>query len=158
MSITRDQFQLQIDRLEDAFGDRAFSEQRKHMIWESVAGLEYKAVIAVVDNFIRSSKYAPLPADFSTATEGMGRDGRRALGAYSDNPACGDCHDSGFVSVRRIEGHEEWARTESGSAACHCGRGREVLFRLANLPKNPVDLKSQWNQRWEKSYRIVGRG
>ncbi len=159
MSITRDQMSLQIDRLVDVFGEKAFSEQRQHMIWEVLDGLDYKLVIGIVDMFIRANKYAPLPVDFSKACEGMDRGGmKRQLGEYAEHPACGDCHDSGFVSVERKDEHEEWARCAGGSAACHCERGRQVLFTLRNSPKHPVDLKCQWGPQWEASYAIVGRG
>lgn len=69
--ITREQFHLQIQRLEDTFGDRHFPDQRTHMIWNMICELEYPSVIRIVDDFIMSSKFAPLPADFLEAVRAI---------------------------------------------------------------------------------------
>ncbi len=157
MSITRDQFQLQIDRLADTFGDRFFPEQRTLMIWDYVRGIEYSIVISIVDGFIRGSKTPPLPSDFSQATAEVARSSGRkyALGEIKPREICKcfDCADSGFVHVIRIDGHDEWAKWENGSASCHCPSGRE-LIAAAKRMKSPTDLGSQFSEHWKKSYRI----
>lgn len=81
--ITREQFQLQVQRLEDTFGDRHFSDQRTHMIWGYVKDFDYQVIIRMVDHFIRSSKQAPLPIDFQNAVKAEERNGfhREVAGA-----------------------------------------------------------------------------
>lgn len=159
MSITREQFQLQIDRLEDTFGERFFPDQRTHMMWESAIGYNYNTVIAVVDSFIRSSKAAPMPSDFSSAMNEATRETRRkfALGELQpkEQAQCFDCADSGFVRLKRNEQFEKWANWQSGSAPCHCHRGRMAIDAAKRKPKNPIDLGSQFSDRWLNSYSIV---
>lgn len=156
--ITRDQFALQIDRLIDTFGEKAFSAQREHLIWESVDGLEYANVIAIVDEFIRNSRHAPLPGEFSKAASDYRKHNKRyALGEVKpmELANCKDCLDSGFVLVTRKSEFQRWAKWQSGSAACHCERGRE-LIQAGLRRKSPIDLGSQFSDHWSTSYDIVG--
>ncbi len=158
MTVRREQFQLQIDRLSDTFGDKHFPEQRVLMIWEVVEGLDYGSVIALTDGFIRASKFAPLPSDFSEAAKDFKRSSRRyALGEIQPQEIarCLDCGDSGFVRLTRKDGAAAWAKWATGSAPCHCGRGRELLFKAANRAKGPLDLGPQFSQAWESSYAVV---
>lgn len=157
--IRRDQFQLQIDRLSDTFGERHFPDQRTHMMWGSVEGIEYATVISIVDGFIRSSKYAPLPADFSQAVcdATKGSKIKYALGDIQP-PAlaqCLDCRDSGFVRLVRLPQFETWAKWDSGSTPCHCGRGRELINKAKARAKNPFTLGPQFGDHWRKSYSIA---
>jgi hypothetical protein len=157
MSITRDQFRLQIDRLVDAFGDRAFSEQREHMIWEIVKPFDYPPIISVVDDFIRGSRHAPLPADFVTSTRSLGRGSRAyALGEIQpiDMAKCWDCGDSGFIRLRRKPTFDKWAKWDIGSAPCHCTRGWQ-LIETGLRRKVPLDFGSQFSDYWRNSYEVM---
>jgi hypothetical protein len=53
-----------MDRLVDCFGDKAFGNERVRIIWRNVNALSDQWLVTVVDNFIATAKYAPLPADF----------------------------------------------------------------------------------------------
>lgn len=158
--ITREQFRLQIDRLTDTFGEKNFPDQRSAMIFDYVCGLEYETVIAIVDSFIRSSKYAPLPADFSEAvkeaTKGVGAR-EHALGEIQPKEIarCWDCADSGFIRLQRIDSYEAWAKFETGSAPCHCSRGKELILKAKQKAKNPTELGPQFNDDWKKIYKIM---
>lgn len=156
--ITREQFQLQVDRLCDTFGDKHFPDQRTHMIWDDVRAYEYPTIIAVVDSFIRNSKFAPLPGDFSEALKGAGAQKQRySLGEVQPREIaqCRDCADSGFIRLKRIDTHEDWARWHAGSAPCHCHRGRMVIEAGQRKPKHPIDFGPQFSESWLKSYSIV---
>lgn len=157
--ITRAQFQIQIDRLVDTFDDRYFSDQRVHMMWQAADGHEYHTVIGVVDSFIRSSKQAPLPADFSAAFAEISRNsGHRKYSLGEIQPEeickCFDCGDSGFVRVIRKPQFEEWAKWNAGSAPCHCDRG-EKLIEAAKRQKSPTDLGGQFSEHWMQSYSVM---
>lgn len=70
-----------------------------------------------------------------------------------DEAQCWDCADSGFIRLTRKEVYEPLAKFESGSAPCHCDRGRAVIS--AALRKSPpLDLGPQFNELWLKSYEI----
>ncbi len=156
MTVRREQFNLQIDRLVDTFGDKHFPEQRILMIWEVVEGLDYNSVIALVDGFIRGSKFAPLPSDFSEAAKDFKRTVRRySLGEIQPKELaqCRDCADSGFIRLERRENAQPWAKWATGSAPCHCGRGKELIYKCSKR-KNPLDLGPQFNSAWDTSYRI----
>jgi hypothetical protein len=157
--ITRPQFAIQMERLTDTFGDKFFSEQRAHMMWQSVEGLEYPTVIAIVDSFIRSSKTAPLPVDFALAASEAtkGRTRKFALGELQPQEvaSCWDCADSGFIRVKRNETFEEWAKYDFGSAPCHCTRGALLIEAGKRLPRNPIDFGGQFDETWKKSYTVM---
>lgn len=153
--ITREQFRLQIDRLCDTFGDKAFPDQRVHMMWESADGHLYPTVIAVVDQFIRNSKSAPLPGDFAEALAATKTQKRKyALGDIQPREICKclDCGDSGFIRIMRNQVYETWARYPHGSLPCHCSRGRMAIEAAARKPKSPTELGPQFNNSWLKSY------
>lgn len=156
--ITREQFQLQIDRLTDTFGDKAFPDQRVSMIWESAQEHLYPTVIAVVDQFIRNSKSAPLPGDFAEALSASKSEKRKyALGELRPKEICQcmDCADSGLIRLTRKESFEEWAKWSSGSAPCHCFRGRMAIEAAARKPKHPLDLGTQFSDHWRNSYSVI---
>lgn len=155
-TITREQFALQIDRLIDVWGDKAFSEQREYLIWEAVDGLQYAQVIALVDGFIRSSRNAPLPQDFiAAASEFESKKLRYMLGEEKpiDEAACKDCLDSGFIRLTRRTEYAKWAVYSSGSAPCHCFRGKD-LIAAGKRRKRPIDFGAQFNETWLASYDI----
>lgn len=157
MSITRDQFRLQIDRMVDVWGEKAFSEQREHIIWEAIKPYEYGQVIAVVDDFIRNSRQSPLPSDFITAARNMGR-GKKdyALGEIKPQELaiCMDCGDSGFIRLSRKPQYDSWAKWDIGSAPCHCPRGWQ-LIEAGLRRKQPIELGPQFNDFWRSSYDVM---
>ncbi len=152
--ITREQFFLQMDRLRDAFGDHKFPDQRESMMWEASEGQDYATVIRVVDMFIRNSKAAPLPGEFSDlmSKEALSS-GKKKFHLGEIQPKeiakCHDCGDSGFIRLVRNEEFEDWAKWERGSAPCHCDRGRQVSR------SKKYDFGPQFSERWEKSYSVI---
>ena len=157
--ITRDQFRLQMERLKDAFGDHKFPDQREVMLWESSEGHDYGVIIHVVDMFIRNSKTAPLPSEFAEAVGKAANSlGARkfALGEIqpSDKAKCWDCGDSGFVRLVRNETFAPWAKWSSGSAPCHCLRGRDLIAAGKRMRPSPVDFGPQFSDDWHSSYSI----
>lgn len=156
--ITKEQFRLQIERLADTFGDKAFPDQRVHMMWESAQEHLYPTVISIVDQFIRNSKSAPLPGDFAEALSAS-RSQKRKYALSEMRPKeicqCFDCADSGFIRLVRNEQFEEWAEWASGSAPCHCHRGRMAIEAAARKPKGPIDLGPQFSDHWLSSYTVV---
>lgn len=155
--ISREQFQLQVDRLADTFGDKNFPEQRTHMIWEMMRGLDYTSVIAVVDSFIRGSKFAPLPSDFHEALTEIPGQKKYKLGDVHpiETSQCLDCRDSGFIRLVRKPEFEKWARYWSGSAPCHCHRGKELIEAGSRRPREPIDFGPQFGEHWKTSYEIL---
>ncbi len=148
--ITRDQLRLQIDRLCDTYGDKPFSDQREHLIWEAVEGLEYAQVIKMVDEFISRMRNAPLPNDFSEAAKLYGRAKERyALG--EDKPIeeanCKDCLDSGLIRATVPSDVYQKGGRVSGFAPCHCQRGAQII--AAGLRrKHPIHFGPQWRPDW----------
>jgi hypothetical protein len=140
--ITRAQLGVQIDRLVDTYGDKAFSDQRVHLIWEAVEHLDYANVITLVDAFIRSEKNPPLPADFATAAREFRPQGKRyALGEIQPREIarCWDCGDSGFLQFTN--------QRCSGSCPCHCIRG-EQLIEAGKRMRSPTDFGPQYRDEW----------
>lgn len=154
---TREQFLIQMDRLKDTFGERHFPNQRTAMIWDMISELEYQILISIVDSFIKRSKYAPLPIDFSEALkEYEPKQKRYSLGELQPKEIakCWDCADSGFIRLERLEKFDKWARWHSGSAPCHCHRGKQLIDAGKRM-KRPIDFGPQFNNSWLSSYKII---
>lgn len=159
MTITRPQFQIQIDRLVNTFGANKFPDQRAAMIWDSVSDLSYPTVIAIVDTFIRNSKHAPLPCDFSDAVKEATKNTKHRYFLGEIQPPeiaqCWDCGDSGFIRLFRNDNFEEWAVWKNGSAPCHCYRGRHAIEAGKRKPKNQINLGTQFSDHWRTSYAVM---
>lgn len=141
MQVSRGQLDVQLERLEECFGERHFGEQRSRMIWLAVEGLEYGDVITIVDTFIKRSKHAPLPQEFTDAAREYKRTGRSALGEDQPNPNCHDCRDSGFMWVTY--------RGKSGWGPCACDRGRQ-LIEADRRRTRPIGFRTQYGPHWHE--------
>lgn len=66
MSMTDEQFALQVDRLKLAFGPKAFDAQRLYLIQNSIRSVEYQEFIRIVNRLIATKRPndPPLPKDF----------------------------------------------------------------------------------------------
>jgi hypothetical protein len=58
------EFDLQVNRLKDCFGDRSYSDERVKVIWKEVKDLNGKWFSRVVDRFIGEERQAPLMPQF----------------------------------------------------------------------------------------------
>jgi len=61
------EFDNQINRLRDCFGDRAYSDERAKLIWNSCQSFDTQWFRRLVDGMISTEKHAPLPAAFYDA-------------------------------------------------------------------------------------------
>lgn len=143
--INRDQLRIQIDRLIDTYGDKAFSSQREELIWEAIQGLEYAQVIKMIDEFISRMRNAPLPSDFSESAKQYSRKVGYALGENKpiEIANCKACLDSGLKGVKVQRDTYEKGGFVSGYGPCHCDRGAE-LIAAGKRRKNPIDFGGQF--------------
>lgn len=158
MTIQREQLDIQLDRLSEAFGEKNFGEQRSRMVWIAVEGMEYQDVISICDKFIREFKHAPLPKDFLEAAREYNRNATTwALGEIRPREIakCFDCGDSGFVRVQRRATYDKWAVYSMGSMPCHCDRGRELIEKGKRRAKGAIDLGAQYGDYHAKSYAKI---
>lgn len=58
-------FNSQISRLSETFGPQHYKQSRMSIIWRDVREFSDAWLSGVIDKMISSSRYAPLPADFS---------------------------------------------------------------------------------------------
>jgi ABC-type Fe3+ transport system substrate-binding protein len=65
--VTQGEFDTQIIRLKDCFGERAYSNERVKLIWREVYQRTQKWMANSVDFFVssRNTNQAPLPKDFA---------------------------------------------------------------------------------------------
>lgn len=62
------EFDLQMNRITGTFGDgKIYGRERIAAIWRAVSDLTQSSFSRIVDNFIASARYAPLPKDFQEA-------------------------------------------------------------------------------------------
>lgn len=62
-----EQFDMQVNRLKDVYGDKAFPDQRIKIIWREVQDFDASWFTRVVDGLIGSERYAPLMDKFAEA-------------------------------------------------------------------------------------------
>jgi hypothetical protein len=99
--LTKNYFDIQIDRLESVFGERAFSGERCKLIWRAVERLSWKSFERICDHLIASCRHAPLPKDFADAVRAEIKNQPRAQ--KEDAPyviLCECCLDSGVCQAR----------------------------------------------------------
>ena len=93
---------------------------------------------------------------FENSQKAVSTPKKYALGEIQlkEESKCWDCADSGFVRLKRLENYESWAKFKTGSAPCHCLRGKE-LIEAGLRKKERVDFGPQFGERWKKSYEII---
>jgi hypothetical protein len=66
--MTPPEFDVQMNRITATFGEgKVYNRERLALIWKAVNDLTAHSFSRIVDNFIASSRYAPLPKDFQEA-------------------------------------------------------------------------------------------
>lgn len=150
------EFFSQVKRLESAFGAKAFDAERCSMIRGNLRHLTGDQFERIVNQFINSKRPTdpPLPKEFSEAAASQNKSSTQRkyfLGDIQPREManCFDCADSGFVRLKRVDGHEAWAKFETGSAPCHCERGAMVSRNVK------YNLGPQFNDNWKRSYEIL---
>ena len=101
MTITHDQFNIQIQRLAGCFGEQAKRDfnnpMRLSMIWGYMKDLTAEQGSAVVDHFIQTARKAPLPTDFKDAASAQ----RKTAPVQQVVSDCGKCMGVGTISAWR---------------------------------------------------------
>jgi hypothetical protein len=64
--MTIEEFTTQIERLKGTFGDRSYPKERVKLIWRAVSDLSLAWLEKTTDALISTSKFPPLPGDFSS--------------------------------------------------------------------------------------------
>ena len=150
--MTREIFDQQIGRLRVRWKN-AFDPEFVSLLANRIGDAPNDAFVEVVNSIIGSRPVSkpPLIEDFTTPLKAYARSGRKryALGEPQPNASCRDCQDSGFIRLVRKPEFESWARFHTGSAPCHCGRGKLVSQSAKH------DFGPQFNDRWLKSYDIL---
>jgi hypothetical protein len=102
--MTHGQFKLQIQRLSEAFPGKSFNGQRLELIWKRCCYLPIDSFMKMIDHFIETFRYPPLPKDFSDAAKeetsrlrGCGAD--RYEPEYTKPANCVSCNDTGYLFV-----------------------------------------------------------
>lgn len=150
-------FNVQMARLRETFGARAYPSTREELIAKALKHLDDAAITTLITGFIASAKHAPTVEDIAKgAREFNSQKHTYALGEHRPREIakCFDCADSGFVRVKRLANHATWAKWHEGSAPCHCYRGK-LAIEAAKRLRSPVDLGAQYNHLWRSSYEIM---
>lgn len=122
--LTQYQFNIQIERLSSVFGEKAFSEQRLALIWRHVERLSYSEFLKIIENFLGSFRYAPLPNDFKDAAASeMRANPRKAIEVHVWTPNCFECDDAGVIVVYPEPEIESLMR-------CLCDKGTNHFSKL----------------------------
>lgn len=121
----RHEFESQIERLKNTFGDRPFADERIKLILTAVKGMSGEWFRYLTDAMIisRSTSNAPLPKDFAEAVSDelqQYREEKRkdSVTAWEDlNYKCDYCRDTGVYLCTSNAQAGLWA------FRCHCEKG-----------------------------------
>lgn len=65
--MTPPEFDIQMRRVLSTFDTKTYSKERLALIWGAVSDLSAHSLSRIVDHLLATSRYAPLPKDFSEA-------------------------------------------------------------------------------------------
>lgn len=140
------EFVMQMQRLHNTFGDRAYPTEREKLIWAEVRYLPVEVLTRIVSELISNHRTPPMLPDFKAAKAalvGSSSQGGPSGTPLEDRAPCGLCERTGSITAtKNVEGYEyEYA------FRCTCPSGS----RYSGLP--------QWSERYESEYVpfVVGR-
>ncbi len=153
--MTKELFVVSMKRMANCFGQNFYNTERTEAIWQLCKIHEDDVFYKTCNRLINNSRMPPLPKEIAdmartvASTTGSVTT-ELALGEYrpKEISKCYDCADSGFIRLTRIDTFEPWAKWQSGSAPCHCGRGELVSKSNYRL------YGPQFKEFWEKSYDV----
>lgn len=65
--MTHATFNIDMQRIYSVFGEKAYGNERLNLIWKFCSDLEDNQFSKIVDHFLSSARYSPLPKDFKDA-------------------------------------------------------------------------------------------
>lgn len=112
MRITEGQFDIQMQRIYQTFGEKNYSSQRMALIWQVAKQVSYQDFEKICNHLLATFRYAPLPKDFADAVTAEARGKNfEDIGRYSDQVRininqidCASCNDVGVVKVDYRDG------------------------------------------------------
>lgn len=128
--MTDAEFEDQMGRLFEAFGDKGFTKGRLKRIADIMAHRPLLVMKTIVDRFIDEKRYAPLPNDFWEIV-------RIQPAAPVINPEdCDQCEDGLIIAVKKD------------------GTGGRVGFRCPSCDAGGTQPPAMalWSPRWEEDY------
>jgi hypothetical protein len=104
------EFNHQLDRLRDVYGDKSYSDQRTKLLWARINDLSAAWFACLVDGFIETSRQSPMISDFKDAVSNERNRlyKKKKESSFVDenkNYDCNSCGDSGF-RFKTIDGCE----------------------------------------------------
>ncbi len=133
--MTRQQFNLAILKLKEAYGHTKYPEVRCDVLFERFQGIPWSHFEKGIDNMIINCKFAPMMDEFYGEVADEVRTARaERVQKLAEGNQCVICKNSGRISVNLKPGQAAY------SFRCDCKIGR-TLF--PNYPKfNPVEHKA----------------
>lgn len=141
--MTQVEFDTQVKRLVDTYGEKAFPAERVRIMWGHVSGYDRDWFRRLCDKLIASCRQAPVYADYA---EDVNHERDRIWTAQKHSRkvvemrdwACSTCHGLGAVLARKIDGGAAYA------FKCSCGAGKADRRAFPH-----------WRDEYQESYRVV---
>lgn len=94
------EFQTQMMRIQRTFDKVDYNVDRAKLIFDSVQDLDFYEFKRIVDQFIKTSRQAPMPSDFIQAADSFRKSRPRNVNPNEGlEPDCRHCVDVGFFQV-----------------------------------------------------------
>jgi len=114
------EFDIQMGRLRNVFGDKNYPDERTKLIWSEVRDLPQYYFAKLCDRFIGDSRQAPILNDFRTEAYQFRLHAKPAKTVEPwkvVNPGCDTCFDTGVFLARSKTNPGPWA------FRCACSKG-----------------------------------
>lgn len=142
-------FNRHIDRLKQAYNDKAFSKEKVKLIWKYVENLDNEYFDKMVDNILETSRYAPLPGDFKEGLRSVIKHNAedhqaRIMERVDNQPLCKRCGNSGILFGWSIEG-----KTKGYSFNFNCTYCRVANIKGEQFPEYSETKHVGYSMQWD---------
>lgn len=144
--MTEYQFNLEIERLKQSYGDRPYSVPRTRLLWEIVKGIDADFFSKWVDRMLLDSKYAPGGPEFRELYDSWQAVQRRR--ANPNERLCAVCGDEGrLLAIKK----DDWTKTAFLCTFCDAAKSEGLNKNLAK-PGEPDFFNAWWSPDKERDY------
>ena len=123
--MTRSEFDYQIIRLQEVYGEKKYPEERQKIFWERFNEVDDRTFTETVSNLIADSERAPMAKDLMAILRPIINEIRMSKERAEEAKKCPTCKDNGMVYVGGWEGPLHGGGFTDNWKRCHCLFGRQ---------------------------------
>ncbi len=158
------EFNDQIGKLKQVFGEKSYTPERTTVLFEYVKNCEARAFEYVVKEWIGDAKTAPLGdafRDFARKHHSSSQNTRKSGEAFGKKPNCIDCHDKGWITLLMKPGlvshADAYGYPVQCAVICTCSAGQSVKVKIESTKEISDVARRQFNSSHRQWYDVENR-